>query len=261
MVLSHCKSISRGTTPAILILYRYLWSYGERVRQGLEPWSVEALEGLVNKGPLLTLTLALFGNNSWISNRASDPAAYARPPGSDKQELVNAGLCASLTPLMSIHSDINGTKSRLSSCISNMAGGDNGEAVNSLIADWLYELFIKTEPWRIERMFTSAAFLANQAWLLYRRGLPSLTVYRDFGLDTQVPSVSLAGVVTISVLIAIHILALSSFAAYAAKKSGVVDSKLDAWAMMKIGASHADSLPSDKGADKVPELDQLSGRL
>src|SRR5213075_811890 len=94
------------------------------------------------------------------------------------------------------------------SCITNSAGGANGSYVNTELAQWIY-IFNMNDTERLTNAFDAAAFLANQAWMLYRPGYrKTLAVSYDRGEDTQVPSMSNAGIVLISVLLVLYLAAL-----------------------------------------------------
>ncbi|KAF9876950.1 hypothetical protein CkaCkLH20_05796 [Colletotrichum karsti] len=240
----------------------------QRIRLGLDPWDPNALEGVINKGPLLTIALALFGRNSFLERRLSDPSAYT---DLGMNETANPYGCAYLSPLnlLFLNPAIGrGTSSETSQryCISNAQNGQDDENVYVQVANWATSLFGKyTNTERLGTLFRVAAFLANQAWLDHQTNAlrHNLHVYRDLGIDTLIPSISLAGIITISMLLMVYLVALAWLAAYAARRSSVVDTKLDAWAMMKIGASQADRLGAskDQRADDVKDLDHIPGRI
>lgn len=111
--------------------------------------------------------------------------------------------------------------------------------------------------------FTAGAFLANQAWLennLGEENQRTLTVSYDLGEDTVVPSISLAGLIVISVLLAVYLVALCAVAVYASRYPRWT-SHLDSFAMMRIGAAVGDRVPLLVGehVDKIAVLDEIPG--
>ncbi|KAL4895862.1 hypothetical protein BDV59DRAFT_173288 [Aspergillus ambiguus] len=82
----------------------------------------------------------------------------------------------------------------------------------------------------------------------------------DMGADSQVPVISLVGVVVFSVLLAIHLLILLLLAIYAAWSQRWTN-KLDSFAMMCIGASISHHVPLLMAyrLDFVKELKEVPG--
>lgn len=129
------------------------------------------------------------------------------------------------------------------------------------VAEWI-SLF-NLDAGRLAGAFTAAAFLANQAWLggnLGEESQRSLTVSYDFGEDTVVPSIALAGVVVISVLLAMYLVVLCALAVYASRYPRWTH-MLDAFAMMRIGAAVGERVPLlvGRNVDAIEVLDEIPG--
>lgn len=208
--------------------------------------------------------MALFGRNSFLDSRLTNTSVRASYVG----DSTVSTSCMNINPLELLRDDWHVDRI----CTEYTADGDD-VWVESDVSDWLQDLFAtyaeypESDTWELKKLFTSAAFIANQAWLLHQPSDNDLQIQRDLGLDTVIPSISFAGIIIISSLLATYLFILSLFAVYAARRSDIVDTKLNAWAMMKVGAIHADRIrPSEnKKAEDVPYLDhsleQLGRRL
>lgn len=122
---------------------------------------------------------------------------------------------------------------------------------------------INTE--RLENAFNAASILANLAWMLHgsrrhRDDRASVEVYYDMGKDTQIPTISTAGIIAISVVLGTYLASLFAFAIYAARTPRWTD-QLDAFAMLRIGSALASdlSLLASRNPDFVQVLDDLPG--
>jgi hypothetical protein len=216
-----------------------------------------ALEGVVNKGPLLTIAMALFGEGSFIQDRLTNPQAYTYRE-EDNRDRGNA-TCLNLTPMGLLLADDSITRE----CTSTSDGGVgvNSSALGREIAD-LTSIFFDHDIERLSNAFTAAAFLANKAWMESNIDitLKRLNIAFDMGHDTQIPTISRTGLILVSLLLGLDILILFPLAAYAA---GVPrwTSTLDSFAMMRMGAAVADELPLliGRDTDKIDALDELPG--
>lgn len=94
----------------------------------------------------------------------------------------------------------------------------------------------------IVNAFTAAAFLANEAWLMSNAIKRTRWVHYDNGASTVIPSISLSGVIVVSVLLFIFLNFLLATALHSALAYRWTD-QLDAFAMMKIGAEVAQHVP------------------
>lgn len=214
--------------------------------------STRPLETISNKGPLLTIALALFGEGSFIHTRQTHPEAYPSVVRSksnyDSPEPEYAEACTYMTPIPGSY------------CIENVDGGSNGSSVIEEIEQWLLPFIY--EPVNVEDAFTYAAFLANQAWMLSPHGSNSysLLVTTDLGIDIQFSVISKTGMVVVSVLLGIYLMTLFSLAVYAAFQPRWTE-RLDSFAMMRIGGAIADKVPLlvNRVSSHVDVLDEYPG--
>jgi MYXO-CTERM domain-containing protein len=135
-----------------------------------------------------------------------------------------------------------------------------------MVKHYLY-LFVKNaadlpDGQVIENAFTAAAFLANEAWFLndYYGDL-RLTVSYDFGADTNVPEMSRAGMIIISILLGLDLVCLFGLALYSVAWMPRWTERLDAFAMMRIGAAVACDSPLlvADDMDRIVSLDETPG--
>jgi hypothetical protein len=226
------------------------------------------LELVLNKGPLLIIAIALFGEGSFIPTRMAHPEAYAGLTR-DKTNSTsvtgwasNAGSCTDLAPLGFLLADNVGqgvVGNSIATCMTNTDGGPGGSRVDIEIANWIDNF--RYLPERLRNAYTAAAFLANQAWMQEMDGMnpKSLYITYDLGGDTSVPVISHKGVILISVLLLLYLLSLLSMATYATVFPRWT-SQLDSFAMMRIGAAVPDKFPlliaprvsSIKALDETP---------
>ncbi|KAE8442481.1 hypothetical protein EG329_003324 [Mollisiaceae sp. DMI_Dod_QoI] len=201
-------------------------------------------ETLINKGPLLTTALALFGNGSFLSDRVAYPEAYR---GINKTELpyaphyspFNTGTCMDLVPMGRLFATPDGSQTSMEgytdSCIRNIDAQGTSSGVGSILAGWLSNF--QDDTTHLSNVFTTAAYLANQAWVTNNGELGhSLIINFDYGTDIEVPTISRAGIILISSLLALYLLSIFILAVYASL-SPRWTYQLDAFAMMKIGAA------------------------
>lgn len=207
-----------------------------------------------NKGPLLTIALALFGDGSFIQVRQAYPQTFA----SLETNTTVSGLyplytdtCKDLAPLDLLISD--------KACIFTDDGGANASDLNEVVAKWINNF---DDPDTMEPVFNAAAFLANQAWMNnnLEQSFMTLTVNFDMGADTKIPVISRAGVILISTLLGLDIFILLSVATYA-WWSPRWTRYMDSWAMMRIGASLIEDAPLlvSREEDKVKALEGIPG--
>ncbi|KAK1147074.1 hypothetical protein N8T08_001813 [Aspergillus melleus] len=199
------------------------------------------LELVPAKGPLALLTIAMFGNNSFIETQF-------RPENWNSTDIEpGPWLCAGYGPLslLSSYPDCDYT--------------NHGPGGVSTIGNWLTVLVDSN----IYSLFNQAAFLANQVILTQDdpyRDLQALPIYYQGMQPIKKPTMSKATMVVISILLAVYLLCLLAVSAWASIRIGWTVS-LDAYAMLKIGAAlGTDSLHSNairEGKENV--LDKLPG--
>ncbi|KAI9369667.1 hypothetical protein BJX61DRAFT_545352 [Aspergillus egyptiacus] len=88
----------------------------------------------------------------------------------------------------------------------------------------------------------------------------TLALYYDMGADSEVPVISDTGIILISVLIGIDILALYAMAVYTCLVPRWTDN-LDAFAMLRIGSALGEKVPLKVAPvpDDVSVLDEIAG--
>ena len=211
--------------------------------------------------------MALFGEGSFIANRIAWPQAYSGP----NRSLTNEGgtlptiarVCIDMAPLGFLLANEIGQPVMgigVDTCITNVEGGVGSYDLQYALADWIGNFQYDTE--RLSNAFTAAAFLANQAWMLNNFGQSqhSLWVSYDRGADTEVPVISETGIILISALLGLDLLALLCMAVYACLSPRWTN-QLDAFTMMRLGAAMADKVPLMVGrrTDNIKALDEIPG--
>lgn len=220
------------------------------------------LEENTSRGPLLTVAIALFGNGSFIQQRAANPDKFITPL---EAQTYNRSLCIELIPLRSLLVGDPGSSvepvdvSGLAKCVYQNDVADMGQ-LQAQMAGWVEYFYYN--HWdgdqQIEKAFGAAVYLANEAWLLSAT-LPSLSVSYDLGTDTLVPAISLPGIVIISILLGIYLFMLVALAVYSYLQPSWT-SQLDSFAMMRLGATLAGHEPLLVGkASEVEILDDTPG--
>jgi hypothetical protein len=213
-----------------------------------------------NKPPLLSVAIALFGNESYVATHSQNPSVYE--PIYDRSSNVKddddmrpgygdnyyASKCRELNPIAGLFD--NQRLMDEGGCITR--SGRN--SVPYEIKSWLQHFWDGVgvhanddAPYAEERMhrgFNAAVFLANHVWLSKSKpkdGYGTLTVNYDLGDDRMIPSISLAGKITISVLFGAFLIGLGVMAVYASRIPCWTPT-LDAFAMIRVGASMSEDI-------------------
>lgn len=209
----------------------------------------------MNRGPLYNVVLALFGNqDSYLATNNILMQNYT--------EAFNQAIQGTASPLFPQLPPME----YLFNPLTNFAGSVVGKRASFNLGpfrNWLNYLY---EPYYVKKQnnaFTAAVFLANQAWMLYNVQTlmgRSLTMTSDPGVDTDVPVISTAGIIIISILWVIYLTALLAMSAYAYYYPRWTDT-LDAFAMMRLGATIADKVPLlvTYRSDRIQALDEVPG--
>lgn len=170
------------------------------------------------KGPLFTIAVALFGPGSfidtWLDTEADNDAAWVE--GSVAE---GGDSCASIAPMnlllpigeyyYSLQSVYAKSKpSLLDSCID--ASGFPAVSVLSL---WVTN-FAYLDTSSFSYAFTYAAFLANQ--VVFDSTFQDWEINYDMGKDMEIPVISLAGIIVVSILMALYLAPLLVIAFYVA---------------------------------------------
>jgi hypothetical protein len=210
-----------------------------------------------NKGPLFTTALALFGVGSFIDTWPQTfIAVNASLTSSGLSSISNGNVCLDVAPMAYL-----------------FAYPDDAECVLSwppedIFRDWLFYFNGPTtvSSNSVANAFGTAAFLANQAWLETNNDpFTAIGLYLevDLGSDTQVPDISLAGIVVISILMGLYLLPLLGLAVYASTTPRWTE-RLDSFAMLRLGAAVGDRLLPllvGKNSDKINILDEIPGSV
>lgn len=209
---------------------------------GADTTQVEAVR---NKGPLLTIAMALFGSSSFTAYPSTQQFGTINGTQND---------CSGIVPFQNL---LLGGWYNNARCWA----GDQIDA-DYQVQKWLAAFEAHDIP-SMNNVFTAAAFLANAAWLQMPEGWfdGQRMVWFDLGEDTEAPKISLAGIIIISLLLGLYLLGLIVMAFYAVLTPSWADN-LDAWAMMRIGAEVGkDRIPLrvDNRTDAVRVLDEMPG--
>jgi hypothetical protein len=228
-----------------------------------------AVNRVYNKGPLLNIVMALFGEGSLADIEHTSLAAYA-----NSNTIYDE--CIAVVPFISLLTtpdSIDGSLSHFASCLrgfdlvgslGNYSTINNNMTLHATVA-WYFWLFSgeDTAPYsdRVQNAFASAAFLAIDTIMMNPyTGSKSINLSYDMGADLQIPSISRAGVIFISVLLGLHLLFLLALSLYSAWIPRWTE-KLDSFAMLRIGASISEKVPllATQHTDRIKALDDAPG--
>lgn len=225
--------------------------------------ATRASELVPNRGPLLTTALALFGSGSFISERMARPAAYLFPNATWEQEkeMPDYGTCVGKIPFVDLLLSDSMVGTGAGGCLTNAP--HTHDDLQHLLATYVQSMYYSS--WdgfngeRIVNAFTAAAYVAHEVWLKSVDSKDWKVDY-DYGADIIVPAISLAGIITISVLMGVFLTMLLALAIYGAVRPRWTD-QLDAFAMLRIGASiHEDiQFRQAEMVRKIKALDTLPG--
>ena len=216
-------------------------SLSKRSLQTNESSSSFAIDEVLNLGPLAMIVAAMFQPDSFIATRI--PQNGTTPP--DMLIGQPRPLPCTISPLSLLFDE----SSQDPQCDHDPFSTDDGY---DSITQWLANFY------NIENMqnaLHAAAILASQVWLNNVNGqVGHLTVQYDVGQDSIRPKIPSAGMILLSILLAIDLLLLLAVATYSSFSytwAGAFDSS----AMMKLGAARADELPlqviSSEGKEKT----------
>lgn len=121
-------------------------------------------------------------------------------------------------------------------------GFNGAQTAEEAIHQWL-AVFRQVSIGRLENAFNAAAFLANQAWMEFGNEDFSfrMDVYWDMGKDTSIPTFSVDGIVTVSILLGLYLFILIGLGFYSTRSPRWTE-QFYSFAMMRIGASVADDV-------------------
>ncbi|GIK06561.1 hypothetical protein Aspvir_002211 [Aspergillus viridinutans] len=209
----------------------------------------------VNKGPLLTTELAMFGPGSFLDTFAAKLSAIK---ASVNTANFTGDICLDVPPLLNlILNESYGLLPRRYCLDAPVGIRYEGNNADSLIQQWL-GYFLKGED-RFPLVFTAAAFLSNKQMLESVSG--QWWIYQDLGAEMDIPTISLAGIIVGSVLMALYIIPLVGLSFYADWYPRWTE-RLDSFAMLRFGAAIGDKLLPLRVArtvDQIPVLDEIPG--
>ena len=180
-----------------------------------------------NLGPLAMIVAALFEPGSFIAtqtirNGTTPPDIYMPSPG--------PAIPCTVPPLSLLYDGPAGDMQ----CYRQPSYADDGYLSITLWLEMFYDIGT------MQNALHAATILASQIWLSSAAG--SITVYYDMGLDSTRPKISSAGVILLSILLAIDLLLLLAVAIYTSfSYTWAMD--FNSSAMMKMGAARADEFP------------------
>lgn len=192
------------------------------------------LEKYALKGPLLSLTFALFGQTSWISELFSDrsPSTH-RFRQSQIMSPRDWRECVEHIPM----SGLNQSEPLCTTFLTS---------VSSQIQDWMTE-YTTRDP---TKMLSQAVALSNIAWMTQYRPYAAYSISANHGISAVKQHISPAGFYICTALLALHLLGLFILAIYTCHATPWT-SDLDSFAMLRIGAQFADRLGA-QSMDKLP---------
>jgi hypothetical protein len=222
------------------------------------------MRNVANKSPLLGISMALFGEGSFVDAQHTTMAAYA-------DSGVIEGGCIDIVPFISLLGD-SYKPVPFHPCLMGLYFNDNSTTnwqednefmMHAIIAAYFSTFSgVQYGPTsdQVQNAFTSAAFLANDMMMTNNYQTQSIEISYDMGADVTIPRISRAGIIFISVLLALDLaflLALAIYSAWIPRWTGTLDS----FAMMRIGASISERVPllatNDDGS--IRALDETPG--
>ena len=211
------------------------------------------LETMENKGPLLNIAFALFGNGSYPATFASSNDTYNTGYLPRPNPYSN---CRDIAPLSLFVSEFDdGPPTSGDGCM------DNWDLHEQVGMHLFVRNLVKT-PATLTKVFQAASYMSHEFWLSTTgAGSYDDGVRYDMGVDFQKPGLSSISVIALSLAIALFLLCLGALAVYASVWPAWTPS-LDAYAMLRIGADLGNEvLPfiATETANKVAKLDELPG--
>lgn len=186
----------------------------------------------VNRGPLASVALALFGRWSFVESRMSNASKFVHPR--------EAADCVYRSPLSSWLDEDR--------CIYNVDSLDESD-VYEQVGDFLRHFSSSDNKKDLLIGLNNALFMANKLWLgdtaaLKRRDVePIIKVTYDEGIHTHKPKISQVGFIVGSLLLGAHLLGLLALAIYVTVMKPW-SKTMGAEVMLKMGMAYSDELAS-----------------
>ncbi|KAK7188375.1 uncharacterized protein CC84DRAFT_1123629 [Paraphaeosphaeria sporulosa] len=194
-----------------------------------------------NKGPLTSVAIALFGPNSFVETRMSNPSNFVIPEDPD------CGLRYCTTG-RNLHSCIHNAPlydflGRSRNCIDIYDSGSVNKVIGQVSTLLFY--FTARQQSSILPALSHALYMANKLWLhqpiagYNTQG--QLRIYYDEGIPTTKPELSNTGIIVGSFFLGLHLLGLLLLALYVARMKPW-SSKMGSEVMLKMGMVYSDEL-------------------
>ncbi|PPJ59969.1 hypothetical protein CBER1_10150 [Cercospora berteroae] len=212
--------------------------------QNDDSWDLNTLK---NKGPLLAVAMALFGYGSYIPDQLDHPEAYISNityfDDSPKNKTNHASSCINQRPFESLLQPQYGSSAK---CV--MDDFRSLEELDDGIARYLQSFYVNTkyqvvDPERPTNAFAAAVYLATEAWFTTGHAdWGSRSVYSDPGADTTIPTMSLASMIVLSLMLGMYLACIIALSVYSSSKP-LWTRQLDSFTMMRIGAEVHEQVP------------------
>ena len=224
--LSTCHNSTHGCSKQ---------QHSKRTVQVGESNSTYKLDSFANLGPLTLLTKALFEPGSFIATQFTQ---FLSQQAQDQRENVLYGISggqpvAHVVAPLTLLARLGGPPQQ-SELFAQPKNANDGY---SAVSEWL-KTFYTIEA--MQNALHAGIILSCQAWL--GSGDGHLGIYYDLGLDSERVKISPAGVILISVLLAIDLALLIGLGIYV-RFSYTWTVNYDPSAMMMLGAARVDELP------------------
>lgn len=216
-------------------------------------------------GPFLTAIMAVFGPNTFFDYAAS------KSNYTDAERLLCEQLRLPFTRVSFPDSNSdsgslywNQTISSLDCPRTESITDPSGDPLNSPVSPLLHDLLNWLpnfgDPNKATAALTLATYAASNAILNVGPGTGLVPISACAGSDLQKPTMPLAAMVVITLLLAAQIAGLAFLAIYASRHASWTES-LDAWAMLRIGAEIGLDVPavSAMTSQRVGMLDEKKG--
>ena len=220
-----------------------------------------------NKGPLYYIATALFGEGSFADIQHTVLAAYAN------SGIVGSG-CIGIIPFIPLLDDpfsafevSPGEPCLTGYSLSHPEHRDpefDDNVLHGIAADYFF-LFsghptVGPTRERVQNAFASAAFLATDVFAPNSQVSNTISISYDMGADIQIPQISRAGIIFVSVLLGLDLACLLALSLYSAWIPRWTDT-LDSFAMMRIGASISERVPllAARHVERIKTLDETPG--
>lgn len=191
--------------------------------------------------------MALFGYGSYIPHQLDHPEAYLSNityfKDSPKNKTNHASSCINQRPFESL---LQPTTGRSSKCV--MDDVRSLEELDDGIARYLQSFYVNTQyevgdAERPTNAFAAAVYLATEAWFTTGHSdWGSRSVYSDPGADTTIPTMSLASMIILSLMLGIYLACIIALSVYSSRKPSWTR-QLDSFTMMRIGAAMHEQVP------------------